>query len=142
MRWSQNGVRHTRPPAHPTPGWHWLPGPFSLPSSPPLCPCQPQRSIKPALSQFSLSADRAPRPTSKWQTRPPKVFVSRSVVSDSFVTTWAVAHQAPLSVGFSRQEHWSGLPCPPPGRSWSLVLTTCFPSWGRSRRSWRKYWSG
>ena len=24
-------------------------------------------------------------------------------------------HQAPLSMGFSRQEHWSGLPCPPPG---------------------------
>ena len=32
-----------------------------------------------------------------------------------FVTLWAVARQAPLSVGFSRQEHWSGLPCPPPG---------------------------
>ena len=28
-----------------------------------------------------------------------------------FVTPWAVAHQAPLSVGFSRQEYWSGLPC-------------------------------
>ena len=27
----------------------------------------------------------------------------------------AVACQAPLSKGFSRQEHWSGLPCPPPG---------------------------
>ena len=26
-----------------------------------------------------------------------------------------VAHQAPLSMGFSRQEHWSGLPGPPPG---------------------------
>ena len=31
-----------------------------------------------------------------------------------FVTLWIVAHQAPLSVGFSRQEYWSGLPCPPP----------------------------
>ena len=28
---------------------------------------------------------------------------------------WTVANQAPLSVGFSRQEYWSGLPCPPPG---------------------------
>ena len=28
---------------------------------------------------------------------------------------WTVAHQAPLSMGFSRQEHWSGLPRPPPG---------------------------
>ncbi|CAN0422301.1 unnamed protein product [Rangifer tarandus platyrhynchus] len=32
-----------------------------------------------------------------------------------FATLWAVAHQAPLSVEFSRQEHWSGLPHPPPG---------------------------
>ena len=32
-----------------------------------------------------------------------------------FVTLWTVAHQAPLSVGFSRQEDWSGLPFPPPG---------------------------
>ena len=39
---------------------------------------------------------------------------SCSVVSDS-ATPWAVAHQAPLSLGHSRQEYWSGLP---------------FPSWG------------
>ena len=31
------------------------------------------------------------------------------------VTPWTVAHQAPLSMGFPRQEYWSGLPCPPPG---------------------------
>ena len=32
-----------------------------------------------------------------------------------FVTPWAEAHQAPLSMGFSRQEYWSELPRPPPG---------------------------
>ena len=32
-----------------------------------------------------------------------------------FATLWTVAHQAPPSVGFSRQEYESGLPCPPPG---------------------------
>ena len=32
-----------------------------------------------------------------------------------FATPWTVARQAPLSMGFSRQEYWSGLPCPPPG---------------------------
>ena len=32
-----------------------------------------------------------------------------------FGTPWTVAHQAPLSVGFSRQEYWSGLPFPTPG---------------------------
>ena len=36
-------------------------------------------------------------------------------VSDTFVTPWAVPCQAPLSMGFSRQEHWSGLPFPSPG---------------------------
>ena len=33
----------------------------------------------------------------------------------TLVTPWTVAHQAPLSVGFSRQEYWSGLPFPSPG---------------------------
>ena len=32
-----------------------------------------------------------------------------------FVTPWTVAHHAPLSMGVSRQEYWSGLPCPVPG---------------------------
>ena len=31
------------------------------------------------------------------------------------VTQWAVTCQAPLSMGFSKQEYWNGLPCPPPG---------------------------
>ena len=34
---------------------------------------------------------------------------------NSFVTPWAIAHQATLSMGFPRQEYWSGLPCLPPG---------------------------
>ena len=40
---------------------------------------------------------------------------SRSVVSNSFVTPRTEALQAHLSMGFSRQEYWSGLPFPPPG---------------------------
>ena len=32
-----------------------------------------------------------------------------------FVILWTLAHQAPLSMGFSRQEYWGRLPCPPPG---------------------------
>ena len=32
-----------------------------------------------------------------------------------FMTQWNVAHQAHLSIGFSRQEYWNKLPCPPPG---------------------------
>ena len=37
------------------------------------------------------------------------------VISNSFVTPWTVAREAPLCMGFSRQEHWSGLPFPSPG---------------------------
>ena len=56
---------------------------------------------------------------------------SHSVMSDSFVTPWMVVQQAPLSMKFSRQEHWSGLPFPTPGdlsdpgtESWSLAFPT------------------
>ena len=40
--------------------------------------------------------------------------LNRSVMSD-FATPRTVAHRAPLPMGFSRQEYWSGLPFPPPG---------------------------
>ena len=33
----------------------------------------------------------------------------------TLATPWTVAHQAPLSMGFSRQEYWSGFPFPSPG---------------------------
>ena len=42
--------------------------------------------------------------------------LSCSIMSDS-ATPWTIARQAPLSMRFSRQEYWSGLPCPPPGGS-------------------------
>ena len=58
-----------------------------------------------------------------------------SVMSDS-CNPLTVVLQAPLSMGFSRQEHWSGLPCPPPGDlpdSWieraSLALQADSLSW-------------
>ena len=41
--------------------------------------------------------------------------LSRFIHVQLFATPWTVAHQAALSVGFSRQEFWSGLPCPLPG---------------------------
>ena len=43
-----------------------------------------------------------------------KKLASHSVVSQLFVTPWTVAHQAPPSMGFSRQEYWSGVPLPSP----------------------------
>ena len=41
--------------------------------------------------------------------------LSRFSHSRLLVTAWIVGHQAPLSMGFFRQEYWSGLPCSPPG---------------------------
>ena len=41
--------------------------------------------------------------------------LSRFSCVQLFATLWFVADPAPLSMGFSRQEYWSGLPCPPPG---------------------------
>ena len=35
--------------------------------------------------------------------------------SDSFATLWTAASQAPLSMGFSKQEYWNGFPYPSPG---------------------------
>ena len=46
---------------------------------------------------------------------PYEVKWSGSVVSNSLWPPWTVAYQAPQSMEFSRQEHWSGLPFPSPG---------------------------
>ena len=48
-----------------------------------------------------------------WRTL--KVKVKSLSCDQLFATPWTAAYQAPLSLGFSRQEYWSGLPLPPPG---------------------------
>ena len=52
--------------------------------------------------------------------------VSYSVMSDS-VTPWTIGHQAPLSVEFSRQEYWGGLPFPSPGDLPKHCRQTLYP---------------
>ena len=54
---------------------------------------------------------------------------SHSVVSDSFSTPWTVAHQAPLSMGFPRQEYWSGLPFLSPGDLPDPRIKPVSPTW-------------
>ena len=54
------------------------------------------------------------------------MYARASVVLD-FVSQWTVVRQAPLFMGFSRQEYWPGLPCPPLGKSswprdWTHIL--------------------
>ena len=50
-------------------------------------------------------------------------------MSDSFATLWTVACQAPLSMGFSRQEYWSGLPFPSPRDLLDAKIKPTSPSW-------------
>ena len=49
-------------------------------------------------------------------------------------TPWTAAHQAPSSIGFSRQEYWSGVPLPSPIFIWLI------PKWGEEY--WKKHWLG
>ena len=46
-----------------------------------------------------------------------------------FATLWTVARQAPLSMGFSRQEYWSGLPFPSPGDLPNPGIEPGSPAW-------------
>ena len=43
------------------------------------------------------------------------LLLSHLIPVQLFATLWTIAYQAPLSMGFSRKEYQSGLPCPPPG---------------------------
>ena len=46
-----------------------------------------------------------------------------------FVSLWTIACQAPLSMGFFRQEYWSGLPCPPSGDLPDPGIKSESPAW-------------
>ena len=46
-----------------------------------------------------------------------------------FATPWTVAYQAPPSMGFSRQEHWSGVPFPSPGALPDPGIEPSLPRW-------------
>ena len=50
----------------------------------------------------------------------------------TLVTLWTVACQAPLSMGFSRQEYWSGVPLPSPHihKNGQIQNTECTKRWG------------
>ena len=72
----------------------------------------------PSLPAFNLSQHQSLFPASVSLTVISKFrmcLLSRFSHVQLFVTLWMVAGQAPVSMGYSRQEYWSGLPCPPPG---------------------------
>ena len=64
-----------------------------------------------------------------------------------FVTPWTVSHQAPLSMEFSRQEYWSGLPCLPPrdlpnpgNKPMSLISPTLASGFCNTSTTWEAPW--
>ena len=83
---------------------YWNGLPFLSPGALPDPEIEPGSLVLQA-DLYHLSDQRRPTDRVKW---------SRSVLSDS-ATPWTAAHQAPPSMGFSRQEYWSGVPLPSPG---------------------------
>ena len=74
---------------------------------------KPAGTVLPTLTCVHISWDLV----KKWILVHQAVGVFCSVLSRVwlFATPWTVAQQAPLSMGFPRQEYWSGLPSPAPG---------------------------
>ena len=88
---------------------YWRGLPFSPPGVLPDPRIQPTSPVSPALLADSLPLSHI---RLGWNERK-KVKLLSCVWF--FVTPWTVTYQAPSSMGFSRQEYWSGLPFPPPG---------------------------
>ena len=78
-----------------------------MPTSPSCL--QPSCPHCPLIHQYSYTA------STHLFLRPTFFCLVWSVVAKSFATLWIVAHQAPLSMEFPRQEYWCGLPFPSPG---------------------------
>ena len=90
---------HVPAPCLPTPVPSLLSYTFCSEDTPPLT----HRYLNPCLSFWGLR-----------HTLSLLFLLSHLVLSDSFVTPWTVSHQAPLPMGFPRQESWGGLPFPSP----------------------------
>ena len=88
------------------------------------CTCWAYCNDFPYLYQITLKTERARKMCT--------CMLSHFSCVRLFLTPWNVAHQAPLSMGFSRQEYWIGLPCPPPVylSNWGLNLyLLCLLNW-------------
>ena len=65
----------------------------------------------------------------------------------SFAILWTVAHHAPLSMGFSRQEYWSGLPCSPsgdlpnPGKECTSLTSALAGGFFTTSTTWKIPWT-
>ena len=67
---------------------------------------------------------------------PPACMLSHFSRVRLFATPWTAVHQAPLSMGFSRREYWSGLPWPPPGDLPDLMSPALAGMFFTTRATW------
>ena len=112
---SLHGESHLLGPLSVTPRFRPLATAPTCPSGPHLAPLVVHPSSDPlALSPEPDHTARSPS-TSSCLTPGMSLLVALVTQSSLIATPWAVARQAPLSMGFSRQESWSGLPFPFPG---------------------------
>ena len=106
------------------PGWAGVGGASPQPPTPRPCPHSKKRPPSDLSLQgqdFRVRRSLAGPQKMKYSDHES---VSCSVVSDSFATPQTEAHQAPRSVGFFRQEYWSGLPFPSPPRGPYIPIIT------------------
>ena len=87
---------------------YWSGLPYPSPGDLPGPGIKPTSLVYPALQVDSLPLNHGRSPNSTHGG-----LVARSC--PTLATPWTIARQAPLSMGFSRQEYWSGLPFPSPG---------------------------
>ena len=83
----------------------------SLQSCPTLCDSSPPGSTVPGILQATTLEWVAISFSSVWKWKVKVKSLSRAQL---LATPWTAAYQAPLSLGFSRQEYWSGVPLPSP----------------------------
>ena len=114
---SETGV-HIMAPSPALLSWDHLSSQVPYPTPPPStrAPMSSQPVSSSSLCPFdSLDEPMGPRCVPSYSYKGVRAWVlSRFSHVRLFVTLWIAALQAPLSIGFSRQEYWSGLPYPPP----------------------------
>ena len=104
--------------------WQPAPWPSCVHASKNSCSCSPCQAQ--CAHPSHLGAHRAVQPSPVWCVRPTQVVnwdpssprrprVRAKLLQSGSATLWTVPQWLPLSMGFSWQEYWTGLPCPPPG---------------------------
>ena len=87
-------------------------------------------SLPDVVTRQPLGASQTPPPSTPHSGYPGLLAVVVQSLScvQLFVSSWIIAHQAPLSVGFPRQEYWSGLSFPSPGDLSDPGFESTFPA--------------